>query len=303
MRTLQWSVARLLLLLIVLGGALILAYNLGVQQVRDTFNSLWAAVPDAPEEKRLFGLLVGGAITILGLIGLAPAPRVGPRRSITFFSGRGNVTIQLDSTYRKINKMLNRMPEVDRCTIDIVPSADGQHMVIKADARLNKLPRQRARAIAQRVSEYIADAAMNFLGLEEIVSVDLNVQDFTVDIEEGCKSLMEDASQKSVAALGPVFAETPEVRIPVFETETPAAAPQAEEPAATPEIPEAVPVPESEAETEPSLPPLALEPESEGMSSEFSEATFDDGELPPLRDNDAEPEREQKDGGKGPRPY
>ncbi len=299
MRTLQWSVARLLLLLIVVGGALILAYNFGVQQVRDTFNSLWAAVPDAPEEKRLFGLIIGGAITILGLIGLAPAPRVGPRRSITFFSGRGNVTIQLDSTYRKITRMLNRMPEVDRCTIDIVPSADGQHMVIKADARLNKLPRQRARAIAQRVSEYIADAAMNFLGLEEVVSVDLNVQDFTIDIEEGCKSLMEDAPQKSVEALGPVFAETPDVRIPAVE---------AEAPAFEPDLPEAVPIAEEAAEAEPpagaeTLPPLRpFEPECASAPEEFAEMTFDAGELPPLRDSAAEPEKEEKDSGKGPWP-
>ncbi|HNR33101.1 MAG TPA: hypothetical protein PKI11_19580 [Candidatus Hydrogenedentes bacterium] len=287
MRRLQWSVARLLLLLVVVCGALVLAYNLDFGQVRETFNTIWARVPDAPEEKRLIGLILGGAMTLLGVIGLVPLPRVGPRRSITFSAGRGNVTIQLDSTYRKINKMLNRMPEVDYCAIDIVPSADGQHLIIKADARLNKLPRQRARAIAQRVNEYIADAAMNFLGLEEVVSVDLNVQDFTIDVEEACKSLMEDADRRAVESLGSVFTETPEVGMAPLEEEAldetaapPAVAVEAAAEAA-PDVPEAVAVEEEAHPAARPLPPLAFEEDEEVLK----EAVFDNGALPPLRDD------------------
>lgn len=253
---LQRGLTTLAVLLLLVAGALVLAYNLGVTQVREPFNSFWASIPDAPEEKRLVGLIVGGVMAFFGFFGLVPLPNLGPKRSITFFGERGNITVELDSTYRTVYRILKRMPEVRSCSLDIHPSADGKHMTVKAAARLNKIPGQRARAIAARVSAYIADTAMNYLGLENVVSVDLNVQDFTIDVPGACRELAERhaATDESVFAAPAARPAPAEVRMePVQEArpETPEVVPFTE----LEDLPDAEPV-----EAPPSEMPAGAEP-------------------------------------------
>lgn len=195
MKRVQTIFIKALMLGLMLQGALLLLHLYGVEPIRGAIDGFMASIPQeagADAEKKLLGLIAGWSMVALGLIGAAPLPNWRRNRAVTFRSGHGNITIQLDSVYRTMHKILNRMPEVRSCRLDIQPSPDGTMVCIKADARLYKLPRQRARATAMRVSDIIADTAMNFLGLEDMVSLDLNIQDFTVDIEESCKMLREE---------------------------------------------------------------------------------------------------------------
>ena len=207
MKRVQTILIKVLMLGLMVQGALLLLHLYGVEPIRGAIEGFIASIPQeagAEEEKKLLGLIAGWVMVALGLIGVAPLPNWRRNRAVTFRSGHGNITIQMDSVYRTMHKIVNRMPEVRSCRLDIQPSPDGTVVCIKADARLYKLPRQRARATAMRVSDIIADAAMNFLGLEDLVSLDLNIQDFTVDIEESCKALLEEhGTQKR--ALTPDF--------------------------------------------------------------------------------------------------
>ncbi|MFP4502192.1 MAG: hypothetical protein ACLFTT_14420 [Candidatus Hydrogenedentota bacterium] len=196
MKRTQTIIVKVLMLLLMIQGLIILLYSHGIEPVRGTIDGFLNSIPDAPHEKRLLGIIAAWGMVALGFIGFIPMPRFRRNRAVTFFSGHGNITIQLDPIYRTMHRIINKMPEVRSCRIDIKPTADGKKVCIQANARLYKLPRQRARATALRVSDYIADTAMNFLGLEDLVSVDLNIQDFTVDVDESVRALAQEGGDR-----------------------------------------------------------------------------------------------------------
>ncbi len=199
MKRTQTVIVKVLMLLLMIQGLIILLYSHGIEPVRGTIDGFLNSIPDAPHEKRLLGIIAAWGMVALGFIGFIPMPRLRRNRAVTFFSGHGNITIQLDPVYRTMHRIINKMPEVRACRIDIKPTADGKKVCIQANARLYKLPRQRARATALRVSDYIADTAMNFLGLEDLVSVDLNIQDFTVDVDESIRALAQEGGARDRA--------------------------------------------------------------------------------------------------------
>lgn len=284
MKQLQTIVVKLLMLGLIAAGGLVLAHFYGVAQVRAAFTAFLESIPSAPEEQRLFALLAGGGLAVLGLIGLLPLPEPRPKRTVTFQSGYGNITIRLDSAYRVIHKLINKMPEVRSCSFEMTPTENGQELQIRAKARLNLIPGQSARATALRVNNCIVEAVTNYLGLEDLISADLNVQDFTIDIEQQCRTLAD----KPIRETGEIILNPP-LEIPVVEVRI-----TEEEAGHAPELPEFAPdarIHERESSAPP-LPPLMPDvPEAE----ELEEAEFDDGALPPLRDDRDEEDEKKPD--------
>lgn len=284
MKQLQTIVVKLLMLGLLAAGGLILAHFYGVAQVRAAWTAFLESIPSSTGEQRLFALLVGGGLAVLGLFGILPLPEPKPRRSVSFQSGHGNITIHLDSAYRVIQRLINKMPEVRSCRFEMTPTADGQELQLRAKARLNLIPGQSARTTALRVNNYIVEAVTNYLGLEDIVSMDLNVQDFTIDIDEQRHVLMDKPIRETdeIVLNPPLELPVSPVRIDSEEVE-----PMPELPEFSPDarIHERAPMPprrEIEHDETPRLPPLMPDiPEAE----ELEEAEFDDGALPPLRDD------------------
>lgn len=293
MKQIQTIVVKLLMFGLLLAGGLLLAHYYGVAQVRNAWAAFLQSIPTDPDEQWLLALLAGGGLSILGLFGLLPMPQPRPRCTVTFPSSHGTITIRLDSAYRVIHKLINKMPEVRACSFEMTPTGDGQELMIQAKARLNLIPGQSARTTALRVNNYIVEAVTNYLGLEDIVSMNLNVQDFTIDVEEQRRVLMDKPIHESDGVfLNPPFDLPDEgVRITGEEANGVATLPELSRGIRSLEPQPVQDGEQTKPDESPPLPPLMPEfPEAE----EVDEAEFEEGSLPPLRNDEGE-KKEDKD--------
>ncbi len=126
-------------------------------------------------------IAIGLGVAVIGLLGLIPCRRRNKRKTISFPGTQGDVIIQLDSVEATLNRVIGRLPEVKKVAVRAVPSEDGRSVQITAEVLLYKRTGAGARETANRVSEAIAEAAENLLGVEEVTSVDLNVRGIVVD--------------------------------------------------------------------------------------------------------------------------
>ena len=286
MRMLQTLIVKLVMLALLAGGAAILASQLGVALIVDTCDELIASLPAAPEQLRLIFLAIGGAAALAGLLGLWPFGSARVKRVVSFRSGHGTVSIALDSGYRVIHRLLNKMPEVRKASFTIDTVDGGRELLVCVHARLNQVPGQSARMTALRVSNYIRESVSGFLGMEDMISVDLNIQDFTMDTEQ-MKQALIDAPVRGLDAITSVAAmdAVDDMRMKPVEA-TPL---EKLEEVVLPELPRwesAAPETVAAGGQEPpesvQSPRLVDEvPEAE----ELPEAHFEEGALPPLRDD------------------
>lgn len=133
--------------------------------------------------KASLAFLGGGALLMsVGLLGLLPFRRFRVGSKVISFQGAyGSVVIQLDSVEATLNRVVGKMPEVKKITVNLLPAEDNRRVRIMADVLLYKDLKAGARETANRVSQYIADTAINILGVEEVTAVDLNVRGIIVE--------------------------------------------------------------------------------------------------------------------------
>ncbi|MCC6142915.1 MAG: hypothetical protein IT368_03805 [Candidatus Hydrogenedentes bacterium] len=195
MKPLQAVVLRLFSLLALAAGVVMLGLAIPITQVQDT----WAqTLEQLPADWRLLGFVAGGVLVVFGLFGLLP---LGIRRgkSVAFDGEHGQIIIQLDPVERKLNKVLNKMPEVRKIRAVVVPDKQGGPAQIHARAWLRRLPEQRARDIEMRVADYIEETATDFLGLEARTPVQLVVEDIAINIDEAAKELQRHSQERKDA--------------------------------------------------------------------------------------------------------
>lgn len=165
-----------------------------------------------------YGVAVGAGCVLLGLIGLLPLTRRKKgKKTISFAGTHGDVTIELDSVEATLNRMVNKLEEVQKVWVRVTPSEDNRRAYVKADAVIVKRSAgESTSAITQRVVDYLNDTAVNILGVEDVTKVDLNVRKILVDAK-----LLSKAPEPA-AAQGDADAE-PEVE-PAVERVAPEAA-------------------------------------------------------------------------------
>lgn len=184
MRIVQLLSQRLLAAVVLLLGVLLLAgiftdLSSLVDQVTATYGGLPTLVQGAI--RVLGGLLLAG----VGLLGLMPAlkSRSDRSRRISFAGAHGDVFIQLDSVENTITRVIGKMPEVNRISVQVVPSDEGRKVLIMADVILNNLSNIGAREAANRVSNQIMYAATHILGVDEVTGINLRVRRIAVDLK------------------------------------------------------------------------------------------------------------------------
>lgn len=156
----------------------------------------------------ILGLAIGVVLTITGLLGALPLMRPARQRTISFAGKHGDVTIQLDSIEATLGRVVGKMPEVKKISVTVTPSEDNRRAEVTADVLMYKgAEAAGAREIANRISDYLADTAVNILGVEDITTIRLNVRGIIFDAPK----------PKPVAASSPT-AETKAAKGPVVET-------------------------------------------------------------------------------------
>ena len=130
---------------------------------------------------RVCGLAIGVAIAFISLPALFPLRKPGRKKTISFAGSQGQVAIELDSIEATLGRVVGKMPEVKRIAVTVVPSEDGKRAQVKADVVINKGSGPvGARVIANRISDYLAETAVDILGVEDVTTVDLNVRGIVV---------------------------------------------------------------------------------------------------------------------------
>ncbi len=252
MKKVQAVLLRLQALLVACGGFALVAmwWNEEVYLAVVTAFKTHFAAPWAPA--------VAGICAAIALITLPPWKRVKhSKNTISFHGIHGDVTIELDSVEATLGRVLARKPEVKKIKVKVTPSEDNRRAVVRAEVLMQKnTGAEGAREISNRIANYLADAAVHILGVEEVLKVDLNVRDIVVD-----------AKQLSVALDREAMART-EQGAPAPAVATTSSLP--EEPTVAPEPPE-VEAPAPPVEEEPPHASLAdqwvpVEPEHAPVS-------------------------------------
>lgn len=184
MRIVQLLSQRLLAAVVLLLGVLLLAgvftdLSSLVEKVTSTYGGLPTLVQGA------IRVLGGLLLACVGLLGLMPAlkSRKDRSRQISFAGAHGDVFIQLDSVENTITRVIGKMPEVNRISVQVVPSDEGRKVLIMADVILNNLANIGAREAASRVSNQIMYAATHILGVDEVTGINLRVRRIAVDLK------------------------------------------------------------------------------------------------------------------------
>lgn len=129
-----------------------------------------------------YGLVLGVLATIAGFAGLVPL--LGPKRkkTISFQGTHGEVTIELDSIEATLSRVVGKMPEVKKISVTVTPSEDNRQAQVFANVLMYKgAETAGARQIANRISDYLADTAVNILGVEDITKINLNIRGIIID--------------------------------------------------------------------------------------------------------------------------
>ena len=180
MRIVQSVILKLLGLLVLIGSALLISmwfnedvYAHVLQDGKALFHTL-------------YGPIIGIVLFLVALVGIAPMFRTKrPRSTISFPGIRGDVTIELDSVEANLSRVVSKMPEVKKIKVKVVPSEDNRRAVVSADVLMYKgSSGASAHETANRISEFLMDAAVNILGVEEVTKVNLNVRDIIVDAKQ-----------------------------------------------------------------------------------------------------------------------
>ena len=175
MRTAQIVITKLLCILVFLLGITI-AVMWWRHGVLSTFLQFFLT-----DVWRVCGLAIGVAIAFISLPALFPLRKPGRKKTISFAGSQGQVAIELNSIETTLDRVVGKMPEVKRIAVTVVPSEDGKRAQVTADVVINKGSEPvGARVIANRISDYLAETAVDILGVEDVTTVDLNVRGIVV---------------------------------------------------------------------------------------------------------------------------
>jgi hypothetical protein len=155
-----------------------------------------------------YGALCGLVLLILGLLGVLPLSR--PRRTknvISFEGTHGSVTIELDSVEANLGRVVSKMPVVRKIKVHVTPSEDHHRAQVDADVLMYKgASGESAREIANHIADYLMDAAINILGVEDVTQVNLNVRDIVVDAKQLSLARTRPVQDKPGETAGPAAA-------------------------------------------------------------------------------------------------
>ncbi len=140
----------------------------------------------------LLQLLIGLPLTVFAVMALLPADGIGRgRKRIIVPGAHGRVAIQLRSVEESLNRMASMLPEVNYIRVQVHPSKDSRRAAIRGEVYLRTSSKGSAAETANRVSDTLANTALNILGIEEVTDISLDVRSIIIDGEEG--RLMDEA--------------------------------------------------------------------------------------------------------------
>jgi len=176
-----------------------------------------------------WGAVFGAAAAVAGLLALLPLKRPRRNNTITFPGSHGNVTLQLDSVEATLSRVVGKLPEVKKINVRVTPSEDNRRAQVTADVWMYKTSGPAgARELANRISDYLADTAVNILGVEDVTNVNLNVRGVIVDPSKTTPETVPHFAPAVTAVAAPVAAVAAAEAAEATEAPTPSGEVEAE---------------------------------------------------------------------------
>lgn len=302
---------KLCSLLVVLQGALLLAWYLGLAPVNEIFVKYYSQLlQNGTLPPLAVEVLVCAVLIVVGFVAFLPGrPSRSLRRSVVIKTEHGQVAVQLEALRPALMKVLRRMPEVRKVKLEIKPVKGRGKAHIIAHVSLRQQASLNVSQHVDLITQHIAETAVKLLGLENLVEIDVIVDGIKVNAKMAAREVLssaehfrariaaEEISGTATAALAggvaaiaatealpapadthPVEMEALELKRPLHEYEEESAGWEEGEDADEEEMLDAV---------DPgSLPPLNMDPSDSGAT--FNSDTEDTAyALPPLSEQDA----------------
>ncbi len=181
-------------LLVLLVGVFLLGLVFDLEQaqlVQERALEYWPRQDTGALNLRLPGVVVGALFILLGLYGVVPKLPRRKQSMISYKSEHGDIELQLRPIRKTLLQMVRKMPEVYSIKLDITPDTDGRRARIQADVVLKNCAALGARKCSKMVAEYLAAAARNVLGLDDLSVVRVNVRGVHIDVSATSKQVRE----------------------------------------------------------------------------------------------------------------
>ena len=181
-------------LLVLLAGTFMLGLVFDIEQaqlVQERALEYWPRQDTGALNLRLPGTILGVLFILGGLYGFAPKMPSRKQSVISYKSEHGDIELQLRPMRKTLLQMVRKMPEVYSIKLDITPDTDGRRARIQADVVLKNCAALGARKCSKMVAEYLATAARNVLGLDDLSVVRVNVRGVHIDVSATSKQVRE----------------------------------------------------------------------------------------------------------------
>ncbi len=250
------------------------------EQIEPHLNAFRESTPIVFGEQYLFDLIVIGALLLVSLYAFLPR-LPGGGKTINYKGEHGPVTIHLKPLQVTLKKVLRKMPEIAKVKPVVRADKAKEKVSIDVVVVLQAQPKERARKTVDVVHEYVYQTAAKMLGLEDITSISLEVDDIRVDAAKTRDALHQDVLDREYADAeevnldaepSPAAMMVPDTEAPLVPMEEAAPLPEAapeepEAPAQAPIEPDYLAAEPAVAEPEPTL----AEPEPEEAPSDAAE--------------------------------
>jgi hypothetical protein len=203
-------VVKIFALLVLLLGIGMLGRELEIPSLVQTMDHVQNFTREFLVDSTLGAIFGGAALVVLGFYMLLPSLENFGVVRLTFVSSNGTVTVNLRSVQRALNRVMAEMPEVKRIHVSVRPDKEKKKAIITADAVLNCSDERHAHAVADMLIAYMAKTARQILGVSDIATITLNVEDFFLDPKALRQWLRESqAFEQQTAVAGSTGSETP----------------------------------------------------------------------------------------------
>jgi len=188
---------KLCSLLVVLQGALLLAWYLGLAPVNEYVVRYYGQLLQNETVPPLVVEIVVCAVLItLGLVAFLPGGRSrSMRRSVVIKTEHGQVAVQLEALRPALMKVLRRMPEVRKVKLEIKPVKGRGKAHVIAHVWLRQQASLNVSQHVDLITRHIAETTVKLLGLEHLVEIDVIVDGIKVNAKLAAREVLSNADQ------------------------------------------------------------------------------------------------------------
>ncbi len=184
-------------LLVVLQGALLLAWYLGLAPVNEYVVRYYGQLLQNETIPPLVVEIVVCAVLItVGLVAFLPGGRDRSlRRSVVIKTEHGQVAVQLEALRPALMKVLRRMPEVRKVKLEINPVKGRGKAHVIAHVWLRQQASLNVSQHVDLITRHIAETTVKLLGLDHLVEIDVIVDGIKVNAKLAAREVLSDAEQ------------------------------------------------------------------------------------------------------------